>query len=60
MTRLDTERLERSISGEVLKPGDPGFDTARSMFNTRFDRCPAAVVRCREAGDVRASILASG
>ena len=56
MTRLDTQWLERSATGEVLKPGEPGFDTARRLFNTRFDRRPALVVRCREAGDVQASI----
>lgn len=45
-----------SVAGLVLKPGDGGFDEARAVWNTRFDRRPDTVVRCATSDDVKASI----
>ena len=44
------------ISGEVLRPGDPGYDDARRVFNGMIDRRPAVVARCAGAGDVAAAV----
>jgi FAD/FMN-containing dehydrogenase len=41
----------------VLAPGDAGYDGARVIFNKRFDGLrPPAVVRARDAADVRAVV----
>jgi FAD/FMN-containing dehydrogenase len=38
--------------GAVLRPGDDGYDQARSIWNGLIDRRPALIVRCTGAADV--------
>jgi FAD/FMN-containing dehydrogenase len=40
------------IRGEILEPGDTGYDEARKVWNATIDRRPAAIVRCRGTADV--------
>ena len=51
-TRALRETRIDSVRGEVIVPGDPGYDTARQVWNGMIDRRPAAIVRCAEAADV--------
>jgi FAD/FMN-containing dehydrogenase len=44
--------LRTSMRGPLLRPGDPGYDQARVVFNGMFDRRPALIVRCRGVADV--------
>lgn len=48
--------LRARLSGEVIVPGDPGYDDARAVYNAMIDRHPAAVVRCRTVADVQAAL----
>lgn len=50
------EQLRRSISGEVLVPGDAGYDRARAVWNAMIDRRPVLIARCRGTADVRAAL----
>jgi FAD/FMN-containing dehydrogenase len=50
------ERLRLRMRGEVLVPGDPGYDDARSIWNAMIDRRPAVIARCVGAADVRDAI----
>jgi FAD/FMN-containing dehydrogenase len=50
------EVLRDRTRGDVLEPGDPGYDGARSVWNARIDRAPAVVVRCTGAADVVAGV----
>jgi FAD/FMN-containing dehydrogenase len=43
-------RLER-VQGQVLTPGDPGYEDARRVWNGDVDRRPRAVVRCAGMAD---------
>ena len=56
MTDFRIEELREAVSGEVVTPGDEGYDEARSVWNLRFDRRPKVIVRCREATDVQAAV----
>jgi FAD/FMN-containing dehydrogenase len=56
MSKVNSELLEGAVSGEVLKPGDEGFDEARALWNVRFDRQPAAIAPCHSAKDVRGAV----
>jgi FAD/FMN-containing dehydrogenase len=44
------------VPGDVLRPGDAGYDSARAVFNAMIDRRPLAVVRCHDAADVARGI----
>ena len=52
---LDAEAVEAFIAGvrgAVLRPGDPGYDDARTIWNGLIDRRPALIVQCSGAADV--------
>jgi len=58
-TDLDDATLDEltdRVRGEVLEPGDPGYDDARSVWNARIDRHPAVVVRPTGAAGVMAAV----
>ncbi|KUN00819.1 FAD-binding protein [Streptomyces yokosukanensis] len=44
--------LREDLVGEVVAPGDPGYDDARAVFNAMIDRRPAVIARCANAADV--------
>ncbi|NUT54191.1 MAG: FAD-binding protein [Saccharothrix sp.] len=47
-------RLRARLAGELLLPGDDGYDSARLPFNSLFDHHrPAAIARCVRPDDVR-------
>ncbi|HEX2150011.1 MAG TPA: FAD-binding oxidoreductase [Actinomycetota bacterium] len=50
------DSLREAVRGEVIAPGEPGYDTARAVNNAMHDRRPAVVVRAVDAGDVIATV----
>jgi FAD/FMN-containing dehydrogenase len=44
------------IRGEVIRPGDPQYETARRIWNASIDRHPGLIVRCLGTADVIASV----
>ena len=44
--------LKGSTRGEVLLPGDNGYEEARKIWNGMIDRHPALIIRCHGASDV--------
>jgi hypothetical protein len=44
------------LSGELLLPTTPGYDTARTIWNGNVDRRPAIVARCTGVADVVAAV----
>jgi len=52
---LDAEALQRfaeAVRGDVLRPGEEGYDDARAIWNGLIDRRPALIVQCTGAADV--------
>ncbi|HZA73859.1 MAG TPA: FAD-dependent oxidoreductase, partial [Propionibacteriaceae bacterium] len=48
--------MTKSITTGILRPGEPGYDAARTVWNARIDRHPALIVRCAGAADVIAGV----
>jgi FAD/FMN-containing dehydrogenase len=44
--------LHERLHGEVVRPGDGGYDDARRVWNARVDRHPALIVRPRDVAGV--------
>ena len=55
--QLPTTIVRRSnFDGDVLTPGDSGYDSARSVWNGMIDHKPALIVKCASVNDVIAAI----
>lgn len=52
LTTASIEELSRGVSGEVIRPGDPRFDEARTVWNAMIDRRPRLIVQCLSTEDV--------
>jgi len=44
--------IAATFSGELLQPGDAGYDEARRVHNGMVDKKPALIARCRGVADV--------
>jgi FAD/FMN-containing dehydrogenase len=49
-------RLRETFGGEVIIPGDDAYDDARRVWNARFDRRPAIVLRPTTAEEVATAV----
>jgi FAD/FMN-containing dehydrogenase len=50
------DAFRAGLRGQLLSPGDPGYDDSRSVWNAMIERKPALVARCLGAADVIASL----
>jgi FAD/FMN-containing dehydrogenase len=54
--RAALETLRTGLRGDVLVPGDPAYEEARTIWNAMIDKRPALIVRCRGAADVAKAV----
>jgi len=52
IARDRVDALRATIHGEVLLPGDHGYEESRTVWNGMIDRRPGVVVRCLGVSDV--------
>src|SRR5271165_973937 len=45
-----------SLRGELIEPGDPGYDAARKVYNGMIDRHPRLIARCADVADVMTAV----
>ena len=55
-TAAALRRLRARFRGALLRPGEEGYDEARSVWNGAIDRRPALVARCAGADDVARAV----
>jgi FAD/FMN-containing dehydrogenase len=48
--------LREAMRGQVLVPGEPGYDEARRVWNATVDRRPALIARCVDVPDVQRAL----
>ena len=46
------QELAANLRGDLVRPEDDGYDTARAVFNGMIDKRPAMIVRCVGTADV--------
>ena len=58
-THVDAAAVEQfgsRLRGALLRPGVPGYDGARTIWNAMIDRRPALIARCSGVADVRLAV----
>lgn len=51
--------LRRQFKGDLLRPGDDGYEAARSVWNGMTVRTPQLIARCADVSDVQNAIRAA-
>ncbi len=54
-----TSSLRGRLDGQLLRPGDAGYDRCRSVWNAMVDRRPRMIVRCASVDDVVVAVRAA-
>ena len=52
----DISGLREAMRGQVLVPGETGYDEARRVWNGTVDRRPALIARCADVADVQRAL----
>lgn len=50
------QELRAKLRGEVIAPGDAGYDAARRLWNGVIDKRPALIARCTGVADVISAV----
>ena len=50
------EEFKLSLAGELIQPGEKGYDEARQVYNGMIDRRPRLIARCADVADVIAAV----
>ena len=56
LAAADVKDLRAALHGELLAPGQDGYDAARRLWNAAFDKKPALIARCADAADVQQAV----
>jgi FAD binding domain/Berberine and berberine like len=51
--------LHRRFKGDLLRPGDSGYEDARAIWNGMVARKPGLIARCTDLSDVQSAIRAA-
>ncbi len=48
--------LAPTIRGDLVQPGDSGYDESRAVYNGMIDKHPALIVHCQDVADVISAV----
>ena len=57
--KTDSEKfgaLKNRFNGQVILPGESGYNESRAIWNAMFNKKPAAIIKCHEAEDVAEAV----
>ena len=57
ISHADLEGLRRQFGGQIIGPGEPDYDGARTVFNAMIDRRPILIAQCANVDDVVRAVL---
>jgi FAD/FMN-containing dehydrogenase len=52
LSQPTTASFKASLRGELIEPGDQGYESARKVYNAMIDRRPRLIARCMDVADV--------
>ena len=52
LQKANIDEFKAHFRGDVLLPGDAGYDEVRQIWNAMIDRRPALIARCASPEDV--------
>ena len=58
-TNVDDSRIEQlrtACRGDLIRPGDAGYDSARRIWNASIDKRPGLIARCSGLADVMSAV----
>lgn len=50
------QTFKAGLRGQLLQPGDAGYDEARALYNGMIDKRPLAIARCADVADVISAV----
>ena len=50
------QELEHQLRGRLIRPEDPDYEEARTIYNAMIDKRPGAIARCANVGDVMRAV----
>ncbi len=56
---MNTELIDSfatNLRGKLIRPGDPGYDDARALYNGMIDKRPRMIAQCADVADVIAAV----
>jgi FAD/FMN-containing dehydrogenase len=56
MPAQSIDELKASLRGELIQPGDAGYESARKVYNGMIDKRPSLIARCVDVADVMAAV----
>ena len=57
MPATSVEQLQTRLRGEIIRPADAVYDSARKLYNGMIDKRPRLIVRCADVADVIQTVL---
>lgn len=51
--------LRRRFKGDLLRPGQSGYEEARTIWNGMVARSPGLIARCTDVSDVKGAVRAA-
>jgi FAD/FMN-containing dehydrogenase len=53
---MSLEQLRARFRGQIVQPGEAGYEDARKVYNGMIDKRPSVIARCVDVGDVIAAV----